>query len=90
MSPYADTMDAIPARTLPQLGLAVRRLRERRDLSQAALAERAGVSRQWVVAVEKGSKNGLEVGLLMRTFDALDASLTVRDDRDEPEEEARG
>lgn len=80
MSTYADMVDVITARTLPQLGLTIRRLRDRRALSQAELAERAGVSRQWVVAVEQGRKNGLEVGLLMRVLDALDASLTVRDD----------
>lgn len=73
-------MDIITARTLPQLGLAVRRLRDRRGLSQAELATRADVSRQWVVAVEQGRTKGLEVGLLMRVLDALDASLTVRDD----------
>ncbi|WP_431836331.1 helix-turn-helix transcriptional regulator [Cellulomonas sp. Y8] len=76
-------MTVIPARTLPQLGLAVRRVRDRRGLSQAELAARAGVSRQWVIAVEQGRTNGLEVGLLMRVLDALDASLTVRDDLDE-------
>lgn len=75
-------MDVITARTLPQLGLTIRRLRDRRALSQAELAERAGVSRQWIIAVEQGRKNGLEVGLLMRVLDALDASLTVRDDLD--------
>ncbi|WP_217615474.1 helix-turn-helix transcriptional regulator [Cellulomonas sp. GbtcB1] len=76
-------MPVIPARTLAQLGLAVRRVRDRRGLSQAELAARAGVSRQWVIAVEQGRTNGLEVGLLMRVLDALDASLTVRDDLDE-------
>lgn len=75
-------VDVITARTLPQLGLTIRRLRDRRGLSQAELAERAGVSRQWVIAVEQGQKNGLEVGLIMRVLDALDASLTVRDDLD--------
>lgn len=80
MSAYADIVDVITARTTLQLGLAVRRLRDRRGLSQAELAERAGVSRQWVIAVEQGRKNGLEVGLVMRVLDALDASLTVRDD----------
>lgn len=80
MSAYGDIVDIITARTLPQLGLAVRRLRARRGLSQAELATRAGVSRQWVVTVEQGRTNGLEVGLLMRALDALDASLTVRDD----------
>lgn len=80
MSAYDDIMEHINARTLPQLGLAIRRLRDRRNLSQAELAERAGVSRQWIIAVEQGRKNGLEVGLVMRVLDALDASLTVRDD----------
>lgn len=75
-------VDVITARTLPQLGLTIRRLRDRRGLSQAELAERAGVSRQWVIAVEQGQKNGLEVGLIMRVLDSLDASLTVRDDLD--------
>ncbi|MBU5421486.1 helix-turn-helix domain-containing protein [Cellulomonas hominis] len=75
-------VDVITARTLPQLGLTIRRLRDRRGLSQAELAERAGVSRQWVIAVEQGQKKGLEVGLIMRVLDALDASLTVRDDLD--------
>lgn len=77
-------MEVIPARTLPQPGLAVRRLRERRDLSQAEIAERAGVSRQGVIAAEKGRTNGLEVGLVVRVLDALDASLTVRDDHEGP------
>ncbi|NKY10226.1 helix-turn-helix domain-containing protein [Cellulomonas hominis] len=75
-------VDVITARTLPQLGLTIRRLRDRRGLSQVELAERAGVSRQWVIAVEQGQKKGLEVGLIMRVLDALDASLTVRDDLD--------
>lgn len=46
---------------------------------------RAGVSRQWIIAVEQGSKKGFEVGLIMRVLDVLDASLTVRDDA-EPQE----
>lgn len=75
-------VDVITARTPLQLGLAIRRLRDRRRLSQADLAERAGVSRQWIIAVEQGRRTGLEVGLLMRVLDALDASLTIRDDLD--------
>ncbi|MFC0644513.1 helix-turn-helix transcriptional regulator [Cellulomonas phragmiteti] len=75
-------MDTINARTLPQLGLAIRRLRKRRHLSQADLAQRAGVSRQWVITVEQGRTHGLEVGHVMRVLDELDASLTVRDDLD--------
>lgn len=84
VSSYADIMTAQTitlARSLPKLGAAVRRLRTDRGMTQAQLAEAAGVSRQWVVAVESGSKHGLEVGLVMHLLDTLDASLMVRDDR---------
>ena len=84
MSPYGDivTPDAalLNARSLPQLGTAVRTLRRRREWSQAQLAHRAQVSRQWVIALESGQTEGMEVGRLMRVLDALDASLMVRDD----------
>lgn len=40
------------------------------------LAERAGVGRQWLVAVEQG-KSGAELGLVLRTLGALDLSLAV-------------
>jgi HTH-type transcriptional regulator / antitoxin HipB len=73
-------MTILTARTLSQLGVTVRRLRTARTLSQGELARRAGVSRQWVIAVEQGRTAGMEIGLLMRVLDALDASLTVRDD----------
>ena len=75
-------VDLINARTLSQLGQAIRRLRKRRGLSQAELATRAGVSRQWVVTAEQGRTRGLEIGHIMRVLDELDASLTVRDDLD--------
>jgi transcriptional regulator with XRE-family HTH domain len=68
------------ARSLSRLGSAVRTLRRRRGWTQIELAQAAQVSRQWVVAVEKGRTEGLEVGRLMRLLDALDASLTIRDD----------
>lgn len=71
------------ARSLPKLGTAVRTLRLRRGLSQAQLAAAAQVSRQWVIALEGGQTEGMEVGRLMRVLDALDASLTVRDDATE-------
>lgn len=70
----------IPARSLPKLGMAIRTLRTDRRLTQAQLAAAAGVSRQWVVAVESGTKNGLEIGRLLHLLDTLDASLMVRDD----------
>lgn len=72
------------ARSLSKLGTSVRTLRRRRDWSQARLAQTAHVSRQWVVALENGRTEGLEVGRLMRVLDALDASLMIRDDAHEP------
>jgi transcriptional regulator with XRE-family HTH domain len=71
------------ARSLPKLGTAVRTLRRRRGWSQAELAQAAQVSRQWVVALERGRTEGMELGRLMRVLDALDASLMVRDDAPE-------
>ncbi|WP_246012529.1 helix-turn-helix domain-containing protein [Myceligenerans xiligouense] len=84
VSSYHDIVNAgrnvLNARSLPRLGRSVRRLRLDRGLSQSELADRAGVSRQWVVGLERGQTEGLEVGRLMRVLDELDASLTIRDD----------
>lgn len=84
VSSYHDIVNAggdlLNARSLPRLGRAVRRLRLGRGLSQSELADRAGVSRQWVIGLEQGQTEGLEVGRLMRVLDELDASLTIRDD----------
>lgn len=70
------------ARSLTRLGTAVRRLRLSRGFSQAGLAEAAGVSRQWIINLEQGRTEGLEVGRLMRVLDELDASLAIRNDRE--------
>lgn len=72
------------ARSLPKLGVAVRTLRQRRQWSQVELAARAQVSRKWIITLESGQTEGLEVGRLMRVLDALDASLMVRDDAGMP------
>ena len=43
-------------------------------ISQAALAERAGISRKWVYEFESG-KPTAELGLLLRVLDILDGQL---------------
>jgi len=68
------------ARSLPKLGAAVRALRQKRGMTQKDLAQAANVSRQWIINIEAGKTPGLEIGRLMRTLDALDSSLHVRDD----------
>lgn len=61
-------------RTPRDLGAAVRDRRRAMQLDQAALASRAGVSRQWIIALEKG-KPGAELGLVLRTLKALGLRL---------------
>ena len=63
-------------RTPLDLGLVIRHRRRKLGLSQSALAEMAGVGRQWLVAVERG-KARAEVGLVLRTLDVLDLTLSA-------------
>lgn len=71
------------ARSLPRLGEAIRQLRTERDLTQAELADRAGVSRVWIGYVEQGTSKNVSMRLVMRVLDELDASLMVRDDHED-------
>ncbi len=58
------------------IGRLVASLRHTLDVSQADLAARAYVSRQWIVAMEQG-KPGLEVALVLRTLDVLGLGVTL-------------
>ena len=58
------------------LGGAVCDLRRSLKIRQADLALRAGVSRQWIVALEQG-KPTLEVGLVLRTLETLGLAVTL-------------
>ena len=66
-------------RTPLDLGLVIRDRRRKLGLSQTELARKAGVGRQWIVSIERG-KSGAELGLVLRTFSALDLSLTTNAD----------
>jgi len=57
-------------RTPRELGAFVRDVRKRRGMTQAQLAERARVSRTWMVDLEAG-KRTLEIGLVMSVLDIL-------------------
>ena len=63
-------------RTPLDLGLIIRGRRRELGLSQSALAEKSGVGRQWLVAVERG-KARAEIGLVLRTLAALDIELSA-------------
>lgn len=61
------------------LGLYVRDRRRDLGMTQAELAEAAGVSRRWLLDLETG-KETARVGLVLRTLDALGLTLDVRPD----------
>ena len=67
MSAYADIMIV---RTARDLGAAVRDARLGQGWTQAELADRIGVSRQWVIALEQG-KASAELGTALRAVAAL-------------------
>ncbi len=64
------------ARRPEDIGLLIRDRRLELGLDQRTLAERARVSRQWIVELEKG-KPRAELGLILRTLAALELALDI-------------
>lgn len=67
---------AMDVHSLRDLAAIARGRRRELGLSQAGLAARARVSRQWVSAFENG-KATAEIGLTIRLLDSLGLRLTV-------------
>lgn len=63
-------LPSMTVRTPVELGATIRDRRRRLHLGQRDLAAKVGVSRQWIIAVEKG-KPRVETGLVFRTLAAL-------------------
>jgi HTH-type transcriptional regulator/antitoxin HipB len=63
-------MKDISLRSAEQLGAALRLKRKEQRLSQAALAERLGVGRKWIISLEAGNPRA-EIGLLLRALATL-------------------
>ncbi len=63
-------------RTPADLGAIIKDNRKRLDLDQAGLAERVGVSRQWIVGIERGRARA-ELGLVLRALDVLGIKLNT-------------
>ncbi|MEA2894484.1 MAG: hypothetical protein QOJ84_99 [Bradyrhizobium sp.] len=61
-------------RTAADLGAVIRDKRKQLGLDQSTLAKRIGVSRQWVIAVERGHARAA-MGLVLRAIDALGIRL---------------
>jgi len=66
------TYMGIAIRTTRDLGVAVNAARTALGMTQAELAERAQVSRRWIVALERGFTPGLDFTRVMKTLYALD------------------
>ena len=56
------------------LGAIIRARRRQLKLDQAAFAKRIGVSRQWVIEIERGHARA-ELALVLRALDALNIQL---------------
>jgi HTH-type transcriptional regulator / antitoxin HipB len=65
-------------RTPIDLGAAIRDRRIKLGLDQKTLADKVGVSRQWIVDVEKG-KPRAPISLVLRTVEALGIHLAADD-----------
>jgi transcriptional regulator with XRE-family HTH domain len=66
-------MNVISVKALAHL---VKEERRSRGWTQAELAKRAGVSRDWMIGLEK-AKPSVELALVLRTLKALELSLTA-------------
>ena len=66
-------------RTPIDLGSAIRDRRRRLHLGQDELAVRVGVSRKWIVDVEKGRPRA-QIGLVLRTLEALGLRVSLEGD----------
>jgi y4mF family transcriptional regulator len=67
-------------RTPADLGALIRDRRKQLKLDQAAFAKQIGVSRQWVIEIERGHARA-ELGLVLRTVDALNIRLDASIDQ---------
>lgn len=76
MTTYSGIGDAWPVRSTRGLGAAVRARRRELGLSQATLAGRAGVSRQWISYVEAG-KPTVELGRVLQVLEALGVEVRL-------------
>jgi len=61
-------------RTPADLGAVIRDRRKQLKLDQAVFAKRIGVSRQWVIEIERGHARA-ELGLVLRAIAALNVQL---------------
>ena len=64
-------------RSTRELGAALRAAREAQQLTQAAVASSAGVSRRWLIAIEGGGHPRAELDGVLRVLRALNLDLQL-------------
>lgn len=77
-----------PIRNEIELGAALRDRRESARLTQAQLAERAGVSRAFIIDIERGRRPRAELNRVLAVIRALDAAVSLVDHRARSAEQA--
>ncbi|WP_165217333.1 helix-turn-helix transcriptional regulator [Schaalia sp. ZJ1691] len=60
-----------------ELGAAIREHRDKAGLTQAELAARAGVSRAFIIDIERGRRPRAELGRVLALLRALEVSITL-------------
>jgi HTH-type transcriptional regulator/antitoxin HipB len=75
-------------RNAAQLGATVRLKRKEKGLSQQAFAELLGVERKWVLRLEAGNPKA-ELGLVLKTLNALSLRASLSDEDRPPSREDR-
>lgn len=71
-----------------QLGAALRERRERAALTQAQVADRAAVSRAFLIDLERGRRPRAELTRVLSVMRALDAAIVLTDYQAKTAEEA--
>ena len=80
MSAFDDKRRPMQIIDPDDIGKVIREQRRRLGLDQQELADRVGVSRQWIVEIEHG-KPRAEIGLLLKTINALNLGIKIVPDR---------
>ena len=64
-------------RTSEELGVQIREERRKRDLSQAELAARAGVSRRFIYQLENGTRDSFPLGKVLQVIRRLNLEIQI-------------
>ena len=68
-------------RTVGALGAQIRSARRGQGITQMQLAERAGVSRSWLIGVERGANPRAEINLVLKVIAVLHLRVIIEERR---------